>query len=62
MCSRAEDLRYFALYQLARAGFFHLVADCDFSAGLQQPTNVAVGGVKWNAAHRDGAPFGQSHI
>src|SRR6267378_2081145 len=38
---------------LARAGLLHLIADRDFEAGADQARDVALGGVVWNAAHRN---------
>jgi hypothetical protein len=53
-----DDARDFAAHQLlARAGFFHLVADGHAIAAPDQPRDVAFGRMIRHAAHRDGRAF-----
>jgi hypothetical protein len=58
----AENLRHLAFDQLPRPGLLHLVANGDLASGFEQPADVRVGGVKWNAAHGDVAAPGQRDI
>ena len=60
--SRTEDLRDLPLDQLAGPRLLHLVADGHFAPRLQEPGDVAVGGVKGNAAHGDVAAVRQRHV
>ena len=62
MRARRENLRDLAFDELAGPGVLHLVADGDFAAGSQQATDVGVGGMERDAAHRDHAAFGQRHV
>ncbi len=52
--ARRDDAHHFAADNLlAGAGLLHLVADGDFESRADEARDVAVGGVVWNAAHRN---------
>src|SRR5690242_20194823 len=49
-CSGRDDADDFAANEFfARAGCFHLIANCDFEAVANEPCDVAVGGVVGNS-------------
>ena len=47
---------------MARSRVFHLVANGDLAAGLEQTGDVTGGRVVGNAAHRDGAAPGERDV
>ena len=50
-----DNARDFAAYEFfARTGFFHLLADGDAVAALDQAGDVTVSGMIWHAAHGHG--------
>ena len=62
VCTRAKYLGDFAVDEFARAGFFELIANGDFSSRLQQAPNITLGSVMRDAAHRNAIAPGESEI
>ena len=62
MGARTENLRDLAFDQLTGPRLLHLIADGDLAAGLEQPGDVVIRGVKRDAAHGHRAPLGQRHV
>ena len=62
MGAGAENLRDFALDELAGAGLLQLLANRHLASGFEQAGDVGAGGVEGDAAHGRVAAFGQGDI
>ena len=57
-----KDLGDLAFDEFAGLGFLELLADGDLAAGAEDAGDVAVGGVKGQAAHGDAIPGGEGEV